>query len=71
MSAVSDAFTSFQTALTTKLQTAGSGQYLPITGGRIMGQLEVNGDILAAGDIDGDQVFPGPYPTTPSQGGHS
>jgi len=63
MSAVSDAFAAFQTALVNKLQSGGSGgPYLPLTGGRITGQLEVEGDILATGDCEGQRTLDEPYP---------
>lgn len=59
MSAVSDAFAAFSTALTGKF-TRDTGNYLPLDGSkRMTGTLQVLGDIQATGDVDGNYTVDG------------
>ena len=54
MSAVSDAFAALATSFTNK-NTRDQGHYVPLDGSkRMTGTLQIQGDVQASGDVDGN-----------------
>lgn len=68
MSAVTDAFTALNTALSSKF-TRDTGAFVPLDGSkRMTGTLQVLGDIQATGDVDGNYTVDGSNNFVPYSG---